>query len=200
LTGSVLTVRLVPQRNRTPPDARKQVWGKRIDAICSTAFQPANARRRVVRAARFWPRGQLELTYRFERDISDRVKWCLLEDDGLDVAAFSFGVFIRIYGGRAADRRIGQELRRYLLRNAGSEPWLTRVKGIVVERNVIAVATDLRRNRRGKRIARRLCSLIQAADVADFTPGHTIYGHEDVVLRVCPSRTRPRNAHSTSRG
>jgi hypothetical protein len=88
-------------------------------------------------------------------------------------------------------------LRRYLQRNAGSSPWLGRVRGIVVQRGVIAVATDLRRNRGGRRIARRLCNLIQGADVADFTPGHTIYGDEDVVLRVCRARRQPRRAYST---
>jgi hypothetical protein len=199
LTGSVLTVRLVPQRNRTPPDARKQLWGKRIGASCSPTFQVRDPRRSIVRAVRFWPRGQLELSYSFRQDISDRVKWCLLEDGGRDVAAVDFEVFIRVYGGSAGDRRVGQELRRYLLRNAGSQAWLTRVRAIVVDRGVIAVATELRRDRRGKRIARRLCRLIQGADVADFTPGHTILGHEDVVLRTCRSRRQARRA-STLRG
>jgi hypothetical protein len=196
LTGSLLTVRLVPQPNRTPPDARRQLWGKRIDAICSPTFSPRRAHR-VVRAVRLWPRGQMELTYRFERDISHRAKWCLLEDDGLDVAGVDFALFIPVHGDNANDRRIGRGLRRYLQRTTGSNPWLGRVRGIVVQRGVIAVATDLRRNRGGKRIARQLCNLIQGADVADFTPGHTIYGHEDVVLRVCRARRQPRRAYST---
>jgi hypothetical protein len=90
--------------SRTPPDARKQLWGKRIDAICSTRFQVRNPRRSIVRAVRFWPCGQLELSYSFRRDISDRVKWCLLEDGGRDVAAVDFqaGVPARMSGGGAS--------------------------------------------------------------------------------------------------
>jgi hypothetical protein len=192
LTGSVLTVRLVPQENRDPPDVRREVWGKRIDAICAPTFSPRGSRGRAVRAVRLWPRGQMELRYRFRRDISDQVKWCLLEDGGRDVASVSFQVFIRVFGHSAGDRRIGKELRRYLLRNADSQPWLRRVTGIVVDRGVIAIATDLRRGRRGKRIARRLCGVIQGADIADLTPGHKIFGRDDVVLRVCPARPRRR--------
>jgi hypothetical protein len=188
LTGSVLTVRLVPQRDRTARDARKQLWGKRIDAICSPTFNYRKARRLAVRAVRFWPRGQMELSYTFGRDISDRVKWCLLEDGARDIAGVSFEPFIPVYGDSAKDRRIGRQLRRYLHRNVGSQRWLWRVSGIVVGRGVIGVATELRRDRRGKRIARQLCDLIQGADVADFTPGHTVYGDEEVVLRVCPAR------------
>jgi hypothetical protein len=45
--------------------ARRAVFGKRIDAICVTAFT-------------------------FRRDISAHVKWCLLEDGGRDVAAVDF--------------------------------------------------------------------------------------------------------------
>jgi hypothetical protein len=188
MTGPVLTVRLVPHENRDPPDVRRKVWGKRIDAICSPTFNPRGAVRRAVHAVRLWPRGQMEVSYRFRRDISDQVRWCLLEDGGVDVAAVGFRVFIRLYGDNADDRRIGQELRRYLLHTAGSQPWLRRVKAIVVDRGVIAIVTDLRRTRRGKRIARQLCGLIQGADVADFTSGHRIFGPEEVVLRVCPAR------------
>jgi hypothetical protein len=188
LAGSVLTVRLVPQSNRSPPDVRKEVWGTRIDAICSPTFRPRKSRRPAVRAVRLWPRGQEELTYTFRRDISDRVKWCLLEDGGVDVAGVDFEVFIPVRGGTPKDRRIGRELRRYLRRTAGAEGWLNRVKAIVVDRGVIAVVTNLRRNQRGRRMTRRLCGLIHRADVADLTPGRTIFGRHDIVLRECRPR------------
>lgn len=84
---------------------------------------------------------------------------------------------------------MGRELRRYLQRNAGGSYWLSQVRGIVVDRKVIAVATRLRRTPGGRRTACGLCGLIQGSDVADFTPGHTILGRGDVVLRTC--RTRP---------
>jgi hypothetical protein len=188
LTGSVLTVRLVPQREMSPPDARKDVWGKRIDAICSPTFSARRSRRASVRAIRRWPTGQMELRYTFPRDISHRVKWCLLEDGGRDVASADFQVFIPVYGESRKDRKIGRDLRAYLWRDAGSERWLRRVGGILVDRGVISIATDLRRNRRGRRIARRLCSVIYGADVADFARRHSIVGEEDAVLRVCRQR------------
>jgi hypothetical protein len=40
LAGRVLTVRLAPQTDGQPPDARDRVWGKRIDAICSPPHGP----------------------------------------------------------------------------------------------------------------------------------------------------------------
>jgi len=173
----------------TLPDTRNELWGKRIRAVCSPTFNYRKALRVAVRAVRLWPRGQTQLSYSFERDISDRVKWCLLEDaGGGDVAGVYFQVFVPVRGDTEKDRRIGRALRRYLWRNASSAPWLRRVTAIVVDRGVISVATQLRHNRRGTRSAREICSLIQGADVADFTPGHTILGHNDVVLRTCLAR------------
>lgn len=193
LAGSVLTVGLVPA-NGKPPDARKRLWGKRIRGICSPSFSPQEPPR-VVRTVALWPRGQEKLSFSFERDIAARATWCLLEGvSGVDVAGVDFGVFIRIWADRASDRRVGQELRRYLLRNAGSAPWLRRVAAIVVDRDVIAVSTLLRRNRRGKPIARQICRLIHGADVADFTPGHTDFGRNDVVIAA--ARRGPDSAGS----
>jgi hypothetical protein len=99
-----------------------------------------------------------------------------------------FEVFIPVHGGTPKDRRIGRELRRYLRRTAGAEGWLNRVKAMVVDHRVIAVVTNLRRNHRGRRMTRRLCGLIHRADVADLTPGHTIFGRHDIVLRECRPR------------
>lgn len=189
LNGSVLRVGLAPQPGQRPRDARRKLWGQSVQAICSPTFQYFRAPRSLVLDTRFWPRRQKQLSFSFERDISDRVKWCLLEaEGGTDIAAVDFAVFIRVYAGAADDRRIGQELRRYLLRGSGLVPWLRQVRGIVVDEGVIAVATGLRPNRRGKRIARRICGLIQGADVADFTPGHAVHGRADNVLRSCAAR------------
>ena len=173
LDGAVLTVALVT------PETRPQVWGKRIRAVCSP----------TVRAVQLWPHGQPQLSYTFERDISDRAKWCLLEDEGgRDLAALDFRHFIAVHADSPKDRQIGQKLRRYLWRNAASRPWLRRVSAIMVDRQVIAVATRLRRNRHGRRSAREICRLIQGADVADFSPGHAVIGRNDVVVRACAAR------------
>lgn len=183
LEGTVLRVSL------TRPDAGEELWGKRITAVCSPVFS-SRPSRRAVHTTQLWPDRATELSYTFERDISEHVKWCLLEDadGGGDVAGVDFQVFFPVYGDSPNDRRIGRELRAYLWRNAGQEPWLRKVGGIVVQRGVIAVATELRRNRYGKRVAHDICRLIQGADVADFTPGHTVYGRDDVKLRKCRAR------------
>ena len=123
---------------------------------------------------RFWPAGRMSLRYRLKRDLSDRVKWCLLEDiNGGDIAGLHYDFFVPVYGAEPADGRIGSQLRRYLLRDASGRPWLSRISGIVVSRGIIAVATQLRANRRTRQIAAQICDLIQGADVADFTAGHT---------------------------
>jgi hypothetical protein len=68
--------------------ARRAVFGKRIDAICVTAFRTDRGRR--VRTVRIWPEGRRRIAFTFRRDISAHVKWCLLEDGGRDVAAVDF--------------------------------------------------------------------------------------------------------------
>jgi hypothetical protein len=187
LAGERLTARLIPRGNRVPPDARGELWGKRVRAVCVASFDPRAAR--AVSRARDWPSGRMRLGFRFRRDISSRVKWCLLERvSGGDIAVVDFERFIKVTGTSMDDRRIGLRLRRYLQRNARHAPWYLSVNAIVVDRGVIAVVTRLRKNRRGRRAAAALCALIQGADVADFTPGHTIFGRDDVRLRVCPAR------------
>jgi hypothetical protein len=185
LKGTVLTVSLVS------PDAGEELWGKRIRAICSPVFG-SQARFRAVRAVEVWPDGAPELSYSFDRDVSEAVKWCLLEDadGGGDVAGVDFQAFFRVDGDTPKDRKIGRQLRAYLWRNVGDAWWMRKVAGIVVERGVIAVSTELRPNRRGKRVARDICRLIQGSDVADFTAGHTVFGRDDVGLRVCRARER----------
>jgi hypothetical protein len=95
----------------------------------------------------------------------------VLEDGGRDVASADVRVFIRVSGESAKDRRIGLALRGYLWRDAGPQRWLSRVRVILVDRGLISVVADLRRNRRGRRIALRLCRVIGASDVTDVTGG-----------------------------
>jgi hypothetical protein len=184
LEGSVLTVGLVGQT-----ETSTELWGKRIRAVCSPTFGYRETLRVAVRGVQLWPTGQTELTYNFDRDISDRVKWCLLEEvSGGDIADAQFQAFIVVHGASAKDRRIGRGLRSYLWRNAGAAPWLRQLRAIVVDHGVITVATQLRDQPRGNRIAREICGLIQGSDVADFTPGHTVIGRNDVVLEFCRAR------------
>ena len=192
LDGRVLTVRLVPQADGQLPDVRGKVWGKRIDAICSPVFHPRR-RSTIVRQIRLWPRGELELSYRFGRDISNRVKWCLLEDGGVDVAAVSFVPLIRVFGDNTEDRRTGRRLRRHIKREAPSATWLPQVKAIVVSDGRIAVSIDRARNPGSRRIARRICELVRSAGVPDPPSGggpHTVFGRDDVTLRACAARSR----------
>jgi hypothetical protein len=99
-----------------------------------------------------------------------------------------FAAFFPVHGDSAKDRRMGRRLRSYLWRNVGAAPWLRQVRGIVVDHGVITVATQLRDQPRGNRIAREICGLIQGSDVADFTSGHTVIGRNDVVLEFCRAR------------
>jgi hypothetical protein len=64
---------------------------------------------------------------------------------GNDISGVNFRAFIRVFADSREDRRIGEELRRYFQENAWFRDWLQRVKAIVVDGGVIAVATDLGR-------------------------------------------------------
>jgi hypothetical protein len=191
LAGRVLTVRLAPRKDRQPPDVRGKVWGKRIDAICSTVFHPRR-RGTTVRQIRLWPRAELEQRYRFGRDIVRRVKWCLLEDGSADVAVVSFVPSIRVFGDDAEDKRTGRQVRRHLMREAPSATWLPHVGSISVSDGLIAVSTDLTLNSCGRRVARRICGLIRSYGVPDPSAGgtqHMVLGRDDVTLRACAARS-----------
>jgi hypothetical protein len=82
LDGRVLTAKTLTKA------ARRSVFGQRIDAICATAFRPDRGRK--VRAVRDWPERTRRVAFTFKRDVSEDVKWCLLEDGGEDVAGVDF--------------------------------------------------------------------------------------------------------------
>ena len=81
LDGSVLRVRLLAT---APRRVRRQVQGKRVRATC-LRYVPVVE----VNSLRTWPAGQRRLRYRFRRDISRKVAWCLLERPGGDDIAFA---------------------------------------------------------------------------------------------------------------
>ncbi|HEU0019601.1 MAG TPA: hypothetical protein VFQ14_04850 [Thermoleophilaceae bacterium] len=92
LDGRTLTVAIVdlPSYSQSPPTIR-EVSGRQIRVACGTSFR-RYARTTVVARPASWPRGARSLEVRFRRDISRRVKWCVLErtSDGGDVAVVSF--------------------------------------------------------------------------------------------------------------
>jgi hypothetical protein len=181
LEGTVLTVSLLE------PDFGDELWGKQINAVCSPTFVPREVRRKAVHTAQLWPDGATELSYTFDRDVSEHVKWCLLEDadEGGDVAEAAFEPFIRVFGDTPGQRRAGRRLRRLMVGNAGDAEWIWKVHGIVVQPGSIAVTTELRRTRRGKGIARRICAAIETDPAAGSA---LVFGHDDVRLRSCRAR------------
>ena len=87
LDDRLLTVRVLPT---APRKVRRQLYGKRIRAVCGTDFNFAEGVK--VRHTRLWRRGRARLRYRFRRNISRRAKWCLIEHPrGGDVAFVTFG-------------------------------------------------------------------------------------------------------------
>src|SRR4051812_9785388 len=82
LNGRVLTAELVR------PNSEEELFGKRIDAVCSSSFLHAR-RDRVVRT-RLWPAGKPRMSFRFRRQLTDPARWCLLEHRAADVAFVSF--------------------------------------------------------------------------------------------------------------
>jgi hypothetical protein len=87
LDGRVLTAEIANPRGGDL-DLEEQLHGKRIDAVCSSSF--FRPRTHSVVRRRLWPVGERRLSFRFRRDISDRAKWCLIENNGVDVAAVTY--------------------------------------------------------------------------------------------------------------
>jgi hypothetical protein len=83
LDGRILTAEIV-HRNQT---TEEQLYGKRIDGICSAGFQLS--RHQFVIRRQLWPAGARRVSFVFKRDISRRVKWCLIEYDAGDIAFVS---------------------------------------------------------------------------------------------------------------
>ena len=86
LDGRELRARILRD---APRRIRRELFGDRIRAVCGTDF--AFDQGTKVRRTRTWPRGRRRVTFRFDRDISRRAKWCLLEHPrGGDIAFASF--------------------------------------------------------------------------------------------------------------
>jgi len=90
LDARTLTLRLAPQKGRTPPDARKKLYGHSLRAACGRNGADGKP---VPAGAAFlkfrWPRGTLTRKVRLPRDVSAKAGWCIVETvtDGGDIAA-----------------------------------------------------------------------------------------------------------------
>jgi hypothetical protein len=91
LSGRALISEIVntPHVTRSPT-IEERLYGRRVTGACGTTFR-APVRRGLVFQKRVWPTGARRLTFTFARDISPRVKWCLVDgEDGADAAFISF--------------------------------------------------------------------------------------------------------------
>lgn len=91
LDGRSLTVTVVDlPRYQQLPTTLSRLAGKTVWAGCGTSFR--SGRKSVARATAAWPTGARSVTFRLSRDVSRRVKWCLVEQrgDSADVASVSF--------------------------------------------------------------------------------------------------------------
>jgi hypothetical protein len=87
LDGRVLTAKIADLSTHRDPSLEEQLYGKRIDGICSPRLR---SRKELQVRTRVWPAGARSLSFRFRRDISRRVKWCLIEKRARDIAFVTF--------------------------------------------------------------------------------------------------------------
>lgn len=92
LKGRTLTLRLVPQQGRTPPDARLRLFGRPLRAVCGAAGREGRSSGPGTASRAFtWKRGDLSRALTLSRNIAGRTRWCVVESrTGSDVAAVDF--------------------------------------------------------------------------------------------------------------
>lgn len=112
--------------------------------------------------------------------------FCAVACGGESTAADST-VEIVTAGSQPEDLAMATDLQRYFKRNGSLAPWYSEIRSIRVEDGVIKVNTTLDLGEpSGRAYAAEICGYIQGADVADFTPGHTVRGEGEPM--VCPCR------------
>ena len=84
LSGTHLTMKLREQGN---PRTVKKVVGRRLVAACGTNSRSGGT---IVDATFTWPSDRSSVAVDFDRDISRRVAYCLLERNGVDIAVVKF--------------------------------------------------------------------------------------------------------------
>jgi uncharacterized protein DUF6636 len=90
LRGHLLTATVKPQPIADAPDVRQDLQGRRVTAVCGTNLSEGKGV--TTYRARRWPKNRLALKYWLPRDVSARVRWCVLETGrtGGDVAGVVF--------------------------------------------------------------------------------------------------------------
>jgi hypothetical protein len=91
LDGKTLTTTVVdlPRYMQSPPTL-SELAGKRVRIACGTSFRHLRRSTVLVRQV-LWPRGARSVTVDFRRDLSHRVRWCVIDsEDTDDVATISF--------------------------------------------------------------------------------------------------------------
>ena len=83
------------------------------------------------------------------------------------------------------DQRIGAELRPLFPGERLVRGLARACQGDRRRRRWIAVATDLRRGRRGRRVAHLVCTMMRDSRLWSAAPDHAVYGRNDVRLRSC---------------
>jgi hypothetical protein len=84
LSGTHLTMKLRDQGN---PRTVKKVVGRRLVAACGTNAERGGT---IVDATFTWPEGRSSVAVDFDRDISRRAAYCVLERNGTDIAVVKF--------------------------------------------------------------------------------------------------------------
>jgi len=199
LQDKSLTVGVLPGQGADR--ARRQVFGKMIDAICASTFTYERAS--IVKQTLTWPAGQDQLTFDFGRDISRSAKGCLLEDDAADVATVGFGrppakLFVEtLYAGDQVGPRARTFLR--LRDDRGRSVLFTRAG--VAPTLVVPVEAGRYRLIRYERRCRRSCRVLgpptlRCARRIRLSSGRTTlagvrvnYGRRTCRIAVTPKRT-----------
>jgi hypothetical protein len=84
LSGAHLTMKLRDQGN---PRTVKKVVGRRLVAACGTNVERGGT---IVDVTFTWPEGRSSVAVDFDRDISRRAAYCVLERNATDIAVVKF--------------------------------------------------------------------------------------------------------------
>jgi len=118
-------------------DTRRLLHGQKIGAGCASTYKEFKPVFRVST----WPAGVDQFAFTFDRDISDKASWCLLERalGGRDLAGASFepppGVFFAIADYRNTVATKG--VRRYLRLKTSSGRIITTRRGGLLPRRLL---------------------------------------------------------------
>jgi hypothetical protein len=90
LRGHLLTARVIPKDVRIGIGTAERLQGRLVTAACGTRL--AFGRGTTTHRTRRWPRDAMQLRFWFSRNVSNQVRWCVLETgkSGGDVARVYF--------------------------------------------------------------------------------------------------------------